>query len=79
MLKVRIPATSGNLGPGFDTIGMAFRLYNYITFEVLAEGLEIEFPRRSGGNIPGEDNIVYQAAKKVFDKVNYHPSGLKLS
>jgi homoserine kinase len=38
MLKVRIPATSGNLGPGFDTIGMAFRLYNYITFEVLAEG-----------------------------------------
>ncbi|HHT63367.1 MAG: homoserine kinase [Bacillota bacterium] len=79
MLKVRIPATSGNLGPGFDTIGMAFRLYNYITFEVLAEGLEIEVSGEGAEEISrGEDNIVYQAAKKVFDKVNYHPSGLRI-
>ena len=33
MLKLRIPATSANIGPGFDSIGLAVGLYNYVTLE----------------------------------------------
>ena len=34
---MRIPATTANMGPGFDCIGMAFDLYNYISYETVAE------------------------------------------
>ena len=33
MKRMRIPATTANMGPGFDCIGMAFDMYNYIDFE----------------------------------------------
>ena len=33
MKRIRIPATTANMGPGFDCIGMAFDMYNYIDFE----------------------------------------------
>jgi len=32
-VKVRIPATSANMGPGFDSLGLALTLYNYIEVE----------------------------------------------
>ena len=39
MVTVRVPATTANLGPGFDTLGLALALYNTLTFEKLPEGL----------------------------------------
>ena len=41
MIKIRIPATSANIGPGFDSIGLAVNLYNYVTMEE-HDGLIIE-------------------------------------
>ena len=38
-VRVRVPATSANLGPGFDVAGLAVTLYNTFTFELLDEGL----------------------------------------
>ena len=35
-ITVRVPATTANIGPGFDSMGCALALYNYITCEVLA-------------------------------------------
>lgn len=79
MLRIRVPATSGNLGPGFDTIGMAFELYNYVYFDFIPSGLEIEISGEGVNEISrGEDNIVYQAALKVFEKINFQPKGLKI-
>lgn len=40
-VKVRVPATSANLGPGFDVAGLAVTLYNTFVFELLEDGLEI--------------------------------------
>lgn len=40
-VTVRVPATSANLGPGFDSFGCALQLYNTYTFETIAGGLEI--------------------------------------
>ncbi|MDD2498797.1 MAG: homoserine kinase [Desulfitobacteriaceae bacterium] len=79
MVKVRVPATSANLGPGYDTMGMAFNLYNYVTMEESGTGLNISVQGEGKGEIPlNEDNIVFQAACRVFQEVNYHPKGLKI-
>lgn len=40
-ISVRVPATSANLGPGFDSFGCALSLYNTYTFEIIENGLEI--------------------------------------
>ena len=37
-ITVRVPATTANIGPGFDSMGCALALYNYITCEVLTAG-----------------------------------------
>jgi len=42
MIKVEVPATTANLGPGFDTLGMSLELYNEVEVAEIEEGLEIE-------------------------------------
>ena len=37
-ITVRVPATTANIGPGFDSMGCALALYNYLTCEVLPAG-----------------------------------------
>ncbi len=64
MIKVRVPATSANIGPGFDALGMAFDLYNTYTFEVIPSGLEITGCPEEYCN---EDNLVFLAFKKALD------------
>lgn len=77
MLKVQVPATTGNLGPGFDTMGMAFNLYNYVSIRSTPGQLKICVQGEGKGEISrGKENIVYQAVKKVFKKINFHPEGL---
>ena len=45
MVKIRVPATSANMGPGFDSMGIALTLYNYITAEETGDGkLVIDIP-----------------------------------
>ena len=43
MIRLRIPATSANIGPGFDSIGLAVGLYNEVTMEEW-DGVQIESP-----------------------------------
>ena len=82
MVRVRVPATTANLGPGFDVMGMALTLYNYIEMELADSGLEIEILGEGRGSISvSTDNIVYRAAQQVFRKVGFmakaFPSGWK--
>ncbi|MGG7144325.1 homoserine kinase [Clostridium nigeriense] len=76
MIKVRVPATSANMGPGFDTLGIAFNLYN--EFEFSEDTKEIKFYGFKE-EYSNEDNIVYKAMKACFDKCNYKPKGLKIA
>ena len=79
MVKVRVPATTANMGPGFDTIGMALRLYNYLEMKESRQGLKIEALGQDAGYIPlDQRNVVYQAAKQVFKVVGYFPKGLSI-
>lgn len=80
MIKIRVPATSANMGPGFDSLGVALELYNYITAEETQSGLEIKILDETAKFLPkNENNLVYRCMKEVFDKVGYHPKGLKLT
>ena len=50
-VSVRIPATSANMGPGFDSFGCALSLYNVYTFEIL-EGEGYKFIESKSSRIP---------------------------
>ena len=60
-VKVKVPATSANMGSGYDSIGIALDLYNVITME---ESDVIDISDVNGENVPkDESNLIYQCAK----------------
>lgn len=80
MIRVKVPATTANLGPGFDCMGMALKIYNYIELEPIDKGLEINIKGITDETIPkDENNLVFISMKKVFDRLNYHPEGLRIN
>ncbi len=80
MIKVRVPATSANLGPGFDSMGLALGLYNYVTAEETDGGLEIDILDETGKFLAKDErNLVYRSMMTVFHKVGYPVKGLHLT
>lgn len=75
MIKVTVPATSANIGPGFDCLGVALSMYNTFYFSEIEEGLIIEGCDKS---YQTEDNLIYVAMKKCFEKIGYTPKGVKI-
>ena len=66
-IKVSVPATSANVGSGFDAVGLAVTLYNTATFE---ESDKLDISSADGTRIPrGESNLIYRSAKSLFDRV----------
>lgn len=75
-IKVSVPATSANVGSGFDALGLAVTLYNTATFEP-ADQLEIS--SADGTRIPrNESNLVYRSAKRLFDQVGKRMPPLRI-
>ena len=80
MVKVRVPATSANIGPGFDSMGLALGLYNYVTAEETDGGLVIDILDETSAFLAKDErNLVYRSMKAVFDKVGYQLKGLHLT
>lgn len=75
MIKVRVPATTANIGSGFDCLGIALNLYNTFYFEEIDEGLIIDGTNKEFQN---EDNLVYKSMKKTFDVIGYKYEGIKI-
>ncbi|NEZ76063.1 homoserine kinase [Clostridium botulinum] len=75
MVEVRVPATSANIGPGFDCLGIAVNMYNKFFVEEIEEGLIFE---GCADKFKNEDNLIYVAMKKYFDKIGYKPTGLRI-
>ncbi len=79
MVQVRIPASSANLGPGFDCIGVALNLYTEISMGFIEKGLIIEVSGEDYKEIETtENNLVYKAAKIIFEKTETQYKGLKI-
>lgn len=67
MVNVRVPASTSNLGSGFDTFGLALQMYLTVKMDVSATDLHIEVSGEGADEIPrNETNLVYLAVKKFF-------------
>ena len=77
MIQVSVPATSANVGAGFDSLGLAVSLHNVFTFEE-AEGIQISSV--DGTHVPaGSNNLVYRSARVVYDQLGIPLRGLRIT
>ncbi|MGL4740356.1 MAG: homoserine kinase [Sarcina sp.] len=74
-IRVKVPATSANVGPGFDSIGLAVELYNVFEFEEIESGIEFSGFDEKFSNT---DNVVYTSMNYVFEKLAYNLKGIKI-
>ena len=76
-VRVRVPATTGNLGSGYDCAGMALGLYNTIEFSETESGLDVVVEGEGAAAVPlDESNLCIVSARNVFNAVNWQPAGL---
>ncbi len=78
-VTVSTPASTANLGAGFDCLGLALNLRNVVELwdTGRGSGLEIDVEGEGEDVLPTDDsNLVYRAVARVFEKVNKRPSGL---
>ncbi len=76
MIKIRIPATSANLGAGFDALGLAVSLYNYVEME---ESDRVEISTTDSIPVPTDKtNMIYVAASDLYKVCGKELSGLKI-
>lgn len=82
-VSVKVPATTANLGPGFDSIGAALSLYNQFHFSVLEEGRIGDCTIVASG-LEAErvqtdpSNLVYRSLQTVFQQVGMNLPALKI-
>jgi len=84
-ISVKVPATTANIGPGFDSFGMAIPLYNIITIEeTVLGGVEIELISKNDEvqelHLPADGtNIIYGAIEQLYACVGQAPSAIKVT
>lgn len=72
-----MPASTANIGPGFDTLGLSLNLFSYIEIQEKESGLSMEVEGPEKAKIPLTcENIVFKAADAVFSRVGKRPKGL---
>lgn len=77
LIKVKVPASTANLGPGFDTLSLALDWYNEFTFKIIKEGLKIN--QENSNKLPEDsNNLVYRSFCEAFKKAKKTPPGIEL-
>ncbi|MBR4016493.1 MAG: homoserine kinase [Oscillospiraceae bacterium] len=74
-VTIRVPATTANLGPGFDAFGCALQLYTDVTFEETESGLEIT---GCDEEFTGPDNLAYVSYCAVLASLSEEVKGVKI-
>ncbi|WP_193104102.1 homoserine kinase [Brachybacterium sp. FME24] len=78
-VSVRVPATSANIGPGFDTLGLALQLCDDLELEATTGGVEILAQGEGSGSVPtGEEHLVVRALRRGLDHAGAPQSGIRL-
>ncbi|KAB1940789.1 homoserine kinase [Micromonospora sp. ALFpr18c] len=78
-VRVRVPATSANLGPGFDALGLALGLYDDLAAEVASGGVRVTVTGQGAGELPDDDrHLVVRAMRAAFDVLGAQPTGLSV-
>lgn len=81
-MHVRVPATSANLGPGFDALGLALDLHDDIVARVADEGLAVDVAGEGEDvqELPrDESHLVVRAMRATFERLGGQPRGLELA
>lgn len=78
-VTVTVPASTANLGPGFDCLGLALALRNTVELYEAKQGLEIDVEGEGEDRIALDTtNLIVRAAEAVFAKVGRRPEGLRV-
>lgn len=78
-VRVTVPATSANLGPGFDTLGLALELRDELRAEVSGGGLAIEVTGEGAGTVPRDaGHLVARAMDAAFGQMGVRTPGVRL-
>ncbi len=78
-VTVTVPATSANLGPGYDCLGLALDLRDELVGEVRPGGLEVEVAGEGADGVPRDGtHLVVRAMHAAFDEMGERPPGLRL-
>jgi homoserine kinase len=78
-VRLRVPATSANLGPAFDSAGLALACHDVLEFGVQAEGLTVEISGEGAGTLPtDESHLVVRAFRAACAELGWTPPGLRV-
>lgn len=77
-IQVQVPATSANLGPGFDSFGLALAMHDRYVAQILDDaGLDIDVTGEGADEVPRTDkNLLVKAMNKGFDFLGGKPKGI---
>ncbi|WP_460742487.1 homoserine kinase [Mariniluteicoccus endophyticus] len=77
--RVRVPATSANLGPGFDHLGLGLAWYDECEVEVLADGVQIEVTGEGAGSVPRDrSHLLVQCLDRGLADLGLEAPGVRL-
>ena len=76
-VQVSTPATSANLGPGFDALGLALTLHDDLSARVTGSGFTVTVTGEGAGELPGdESHLVVRSMLAAFDELGGRPAGV---
>jgi homoserine kinase len=79
-VRVTVPATSANLGPGYDSLGLALELRDVLEAEVTESGLVVEVEGAGAEAVPlDEAHLVVRSMRAAFELLGEQPPGLSLT
>ncbi|MDQ1622730.1 MAG: homoserine kinase [Actinomycetota bacterium] len=81
LVTVRVPATSANLGPGYDSLGLALSLHDTLTVETLDNGeLEFELSGEGADSLPRDaSHLVIRAVTDALERLGFRHRGLRIT
>jgi homoserine kinase len=78
-VRVRVPATSANLGPGFDAFGLALGLYDDVVARIGESGVAVDVAGEGADTVPRDKrNLVVRAMRATFDALGGQPRGIEV-
>lgn len=79
-VRVRVPASTANLGPGFDALGMALALYNEIEVELAGTGLTLTVEGEGAERLQtlGERNLVARSVTETLERLGVRAGGIRI-
>jgi homoserine kinase len=78
-VRIRVPGSSANLGPGFDSLGLALGLYDDVEVSIASDGVEVEVEGEGAGRVPcDEAHLVVRAMRTTWNIVGDAPPGIRM-